>query len=142
MYHPTLLLVVASVIVSLACYDFFSYYAPDDTKIKWPNDIYWKDRKAGGILIENFLRGDTWNFSVIGIGININQTLFSPHIPNPVSLKQITGKTFNVIDLAKELCTYLEARWQQLKVKSGDTLIAEYFSIMYKAGETITLNKN
>jgi BirA family biotin operon repressor/biotin-[acetyl-CoA-carboxylase] ligase len=108
---------VLSAIVALACSDFFNKYA-GETKIKWPNDLYWKDRKAGGILIENFIKGKVWNFAIIGIGININQTLFPAQVANAVSLKQITGKTYNVVDLAKELCSFIEIRWQQLKVKS------------------------
>ena len=86
---------------SLPAYDFFNFYAIDETSIKWPNDIYWRDRKAGGILIENILQGKKWKFAIVGIGININQTLFPASLPNPVSLKQITGKTFNVVELGK-----------------------------------------
>ena len=81
---------------ALACRDFFSKYAGDETTIKWPNDLYWRDRKAGGILIENIIRGIHWEYAIIGIGININQTFFDPSLPNPVSLKQITGKNFNI----------------------------------------------
>lgn len=130
---------ILSVIVALACSDFFERYA-GETKIKWPNDIYWKDRKAGGILIENFVRGNAWKFAVIGIGININQTLFPADLANPVSLKQITGKTHNVVDLAKELCTCIEGRWQQLKVKSPG-LLEEYSSRLYKLGEKVPFKK-
>jgi len=131
---------ILSVIVALACSDFFICYA-GETKIKWPNDIYWRDRKAGGILIENIIQGEVWKFSVIGIGININQTLFPANLPNPVSLKQITGKTYNVIDLAKELCACLENRWQQLKIKSPE-LLKEYTSRLYKIGERVTFKKD
>src|SRR5688572_2022740 len=89
--------------VALACCDFYKNYAGEETSIKWPNDLYWRDRKAGGILIENNFRGSEWVFAIAGIGININQTSFDPALPNPVSLKQITGKNFNVIQLAREL---------------------------------------
>ena len=63
----------------------------DDIRIKWPNDIYWQDKKIAGILIENNLQGKTIENSVIGIGLNLNQEIFPPYLPNPVSLKQITG---------------------------------------------------
>jgi BirA family transcriptional regulator, biotin operon repressor / biotin---[acetyl-CoA-carboxylase] ligase len=131
-----------SVIVALACHDFFSSYALDETKIKWPNDIYWRDRKAGGILIENILKGREWKFAIIGIGININQTLFPPHLPNPVSLKQITGKAFNVVELAKELCTLLEKRWQQLKTKPHYELLEEYSRNLYKLNKQVRFKKD
>jgi BirA family biotin operon repressor/biotin-[acetyl-CoA-carboxylase] ligase len=92
-----------SVAVAVACYDLFEKFAGEDTSIKWPNDLYWRDRKAGGILIENIHRGKEWNQAIVGIGININQGSFSPEIKNPVSLKHITGKDFDPIALAKEL---------------------------------------
>jgi BirA family biotin operon repressor/biotin-[acetyl-CoA-carboxylase] ligase len=82
--------------VALGCYDFFARYAGQETSIKWPNDIYWRDRKAVGVLIENVFQGSQWNFAVVGIGVNINQTSFDPSLKNPVSLKQITGKTFDL----------------------------------------------
>lgn len=59
--------------------------------LKWPNDIYWNDRKLGGILIENILRGNRISACIIGIGLNINQQEFHSDAPNPVSLQQITG---------------------------------------------------
>ena len=65
----------------------------DGFSIKWPNDIYWKDRKIGGILIENSLSKGRIENCIIGIGLNINQELFRSNAPNPVSLKQILGKT-------------------------------------------------
>ena len=46
-------------------------------KIKWPNDLYWRDRKAGGILIESVVTGQTWRWAVVGIGLNLNQSYFS-----------------------------------------------------------------
>ena len=60
--------------------------------IKWPNDIYWNDKKIAGILIENSLQGRKINYSVVGIGLNVNQTKFESNAPNPVSLQQITGE--------------------------------------------------
>ena len=67
--------------------------------IKWPNDIYWKNKKLGGILIENNLQGNKIKNSTLGIGLNINQTEFPLDIPNPISLKQITGKDYNITEL-------------------------------------------
>ena len=59
-----------------------------DISIKWPNDIYWKDKKIAGILIENTWMGRFVNTCIAGIGININQTNFLSDAPNPISLKQ------------------------------------------------------
>lgn len=65
----------------------------DNTSIKWPNDIYWNDKKIAGILIENELMGKQIERSIIGVGINLNQREFRSNAPNPVSLWQITGET-------------------------------------------------
>ena len=63
--------------------------------VKWPNDIYWNDKKLAGILIENSLQGDKIKMAVIGVGLNVNQVVFESNAPNPVSLMQITGKRQN-----------------------------------------------
>lgn len=120
-----------SAATALACYDFFNRYAGDETAIKWPNDLYWRDRKAGGILIENAIRGGVWEFSVIGIGININQTSFDPALTNPVSLKQITGKSYDAIALAKELCLCLGTRLEQLEKGYFRPLLEEYNQVLF-----------
>lgn len=131
-----------SATVALATCDFYKNYAGDETSIKWPNDLYWRDRKAGGILIENNFRGAEWMFAVAGIGININQTVFDPSLPNPVSLKQITGRQFNVVQLARELCTRLEERFQQLQVSGTAAILEEYELVMYKRGQKVKLRKD
>lgn len=128
--------------MALAASDFFNKHTGGDTKIKWPNDIYWKDRKAGGILIENVLQGREWRFSIAGIGININQTLFPSSLPNPVSLKQVTGKSFDVILLAKELCGFLNIRWTQLKDQYYNNLLDEYTNRLYKLGEKVVFRRD
>ena len=124
--------------IALAGYDLFSNYAGDHTKIKWPNDIYYKDRKAGGILIENVIQGNVWKYAVAGVGININQTDFSPELPNPISLKQICSKTFDPVALAQELCGFLEKRWHQTK-ENPTEILENYLAGLYKLGETATL---
>ncbi len=131
-----------SVAVALACYDFFSDFAGDETSIKWPNDIYWRDRKAAGILIENMIRGNNWAWAIVGIGMNINQTTFSGEAKNPVSLKQITGQHFDVVAMAKALCDYLEKRYQQMITDDFNVLLAEYNLHLYKAKQTVSLKKD
>lgn len=135
-----------SVCASVAINKFLKKYIGDETKIKWPNDMYWRDRKAGGILIENKIKSKgsgigTWEWSVIGIGININQTLFSPDLPNPVSIKQITGKHFEPVDLAKELCIFLDNKIQMLSSGKSDLLFEDYNLALYKKDESVKLKK-
>ena len=98
-----------SAAVALGAQAFFMEFAGEETKIKKPNDIYWRDRKAGGILIENIVRGTDWTWTVIGIGLNINQTQFSNEAGNPVSLKQITGKDWDIKTMQKKLAESLSA---------------------------------
>lgn len=63
-------------------------------RIKWPNDIYWRDKKIAGILIENNVQDGMIESSVIGVGLNLNQDVFPAELPNPVSLKEITGTDY------------------------------------------------
>jgi BirA family biotin operon repressor/biotin-[acetyl-CoA-carboxylase] ligase len=130
--------------IAVACNDFFSKYAGDETCIKWPNDLYWRDRKAGGILIENVIKTNIWQKAIVGIGININQVSFNQMKNKPVSLKQITGKTFDAKLLAKELCSFLEKRYTELKVvtlKKGNEQFQTTLEGVSKNGELLTNNQ-
>ena len=117
---------IVSMLVAVGCFNFFTTYAGDETRIKWPNDIYWRDRKAAGILIENSFRGPIWQWSIAGMGVNINQTSFGTELNKAVSLKQITGKTHAVKDLAVQLCGCIEEALDILLTEGPDALIALY----------------
>lgn len=119
---------------ALGCYDFYKSLAGDETAIKWPNDLYWRDRKAGGILIENIIRANTWDMAIIGIGININQVNFDQSLPNPVSLRQITGKVFTPVELARDLCASLDRRYQSLAAGEWHSILDNYQSVLYGKG--------
>ncbi len=154
-----------SACVAVGLHEFFQKYAGDETSIKWPNDLYWQDRKAGGVLIEagvgipmpvnpELIEGREsgvrsqepevvkWNWSIIGIGININQTLFPPELKNPVSLKQITGKNFIALELAKELCQILDKKYTQLLEEGFDGIYDYYLGHLYKRNEKVRLKKD
>lgn len=126
-----------SAMVAMGCHDFLSTLIPDQIFVKWPNDLYWRDRKAGGILIENLVRGNEWQGSVAGIGININQVAFPPGISRPVSLKQITGKDHDPVGLARELCNCLQNRYQLLQNNGGAELLADYNTVLFRRGERV-----
>ena len=92
----------------------------EDFTIKWPNDIYWQDKKVAGILIENAIIGNELNYSIAGIGLNVNQTEWKTDAPNPVSLKQITGQEYNIDELMHRLDVEVqkalkEAVWAEYK---------------------------
>lgn len=74
-----------------------------ESKIKWPNDIYVADmKKICGILIENVLTCESVTSSIIGIGLDVNQTVFSPDLPNPISMKSLTDITYDTHALLEE----------------------------------------
>jgi BirA family biotin operon repressor/biotin-[acetyl-CoA-carboxylase] ligase len=160
-----------SALVAVATREWLASYAGDNVFIKWPNDIYYNDRKAGGILIENvigrqtktgsgqltdshvqFTMGETqatnqqlpnikWKWAVVGIGININQTQFPSDLINPVSLKQITKKAYDVIELANELNEKLEYFWEQWLVGRWQNIFDTYNQHLYKRGQPVRLRK-
>lgn len=100
----------------------------DEFTIKWPNDIYWRDKKVAGILIENAIVGNEVKYSIAGIGLNVNQTEFKSDAPNPVSLKQIIGKEYDIDQLMKNL---LHAVYTVLD-EPEKTIWSEYKSHLYR----------
>ena len=132
-----------SACISIAVHDLFFHYAGEETTIKWPNDLYWENKKAGGILIENIIsESGKWKWVIAGIGININQTSFPTDLPNPVSLKQITGNNFDPVLLAKELCEYLDKRFHQLVSGDFEIIYQDYLSHLYKKDQLVKLKKD
>ncbi|RYG06419.1 MAG: biotin--[acetyl-CoA-carboxylase] ligase, partial [Chitinophagaceae bacterium] len=92
-----------SCLVATACAEFMQSHCAQHIAVKWPNDLFWRDRKAGGILIENKLSGDDWKWAIIGIGINVNQTEFETARNQPVSLQEIAGRELNPETLTRQL---------------------------------------
>jgi BirA family biotin operon repressor/biotin-[acetyl-CoA-carboxylase] ligase len=130
-----------SMLVSLGVHDFLKKFVPLEVTIKWPNDLYWRDRKAGGILIETVLKGTSWQWAIVGIGININQTVFDPGLPNPVSLQQITHKNYDCIEMAKLLYNAVMHRLNSAAQKPAAEILKEYNSHLYKRNEKVKLKK-
>lgn len=98
--------------------------------IKWPNDIYIDKFKLAGILIENSISSSKVQHSVIGIGMNVNESTFPPDLPNPVSLFQLTGKKYEIFNIAKKM------REEVMKVldESFQTWKTEYDQMIYSLG--------
>ena len=117
--------------IALGIKDALSKYTREIV-VKWPNDIYYKNQKLGGILIENDIMGQTISRSIVGIGININQEVFRPETPNPVSLKQITSKEIDLDVLPKQLYYSIFARYEQLKEGNTSTITADYHKTLYR----------
>lgn len=120
-------------ITALACYDLMAELLNNsqyDIKIKWPNDILVNKKKIAGILIENSITHSTLNYSVIGIGININQLFFKDGI-NATSLNTICNKEFDINVILKLLCKHLENYYLKLKNNKFDIITQSYLEHLY-----------
>ena len=125
--------------IALICRSYLSKLINENVKIKWPNDIIINDRKAGGILIENKFRGNYWCWSVVGVGINVNQLEFSGEAKYPISLKQISGKTYNLEDLARGLHIEILNTYQNVGQLNAGEIWKEYRQNLYKIGQDVFL---
>jgi BirA family biotin operon repressor/biotin-[acetyl-CoA-carboxylase] ligase len=96
-------------------------------RIKWPNDIYVGDKKICGILIENILDGKQVAASMVGIGLNLNQSRFPADLPNPVSLRQVTGRRYDLREELVLLREELKKSASLLDSQEGRTELARYF---------------
>ncbi len=91
-------------VVSLGVFDALKPLLGENLKIKWPNDIYYDDKKLGGILIESVLQGSQLKQAIIGIGLNVNQQVFPEWVPNPTSVKQILQQDYDLTLLLSQIC--------------------------------------
>lgn len=115
---------ILSQIISLSIKEELDRWS-DEITIKWPNDIYWRDKKICGILIENDLTGHCIGRCIAGIGININQEVFRSDAPNPVSLKQITGKEHDRHELLSHILQRVQIYYDNLQTKEHSSYSAE-----------------
>lgn len=118
-----------SLCVALALHDCLSELRPGFS-IKWPNDIYFENKKIAGVLIENQLSRSAYQNAVVGIGLNVNQMDFE-ELPHAISLKQIVGVDFPAEKVMERLCETLEARYLQLRAGKFEALKKVYLSNLY-----------
>ena len=120
-----------SQITALALTNVLSDYT-EDICIKWPNDIYWKDKKLCGTLIENDLTGIHIGRSISGTGVNLNQEQFISDAPNPVSLFQITGKRYDRRVILEQFMERAEADYERLKAGEDSLIASRYKEHLYR----------
>ena len=101
-------------------------------RIKWPNYIIVNDKKAGGLLIENIIRGSDWSYSIVGLGLNILQTEFPHELPNATSLKIVSGKDFTIAEL-KDTIRRNILEYTTVK-KDANTIMEQYNEYLFKKG--------
>ncbi|MGV3639965.1 MAG: biotin--[acetyl-CoA-carboxylase] ligase [Adhaeribacter sp.] len=121
---------------SLAVLDLLRSLLPEqapELKVKWPNDLYYGNKKLGGILIENTLRGQFIQHAIVGIGLNVNQVSFAH--PQALSLQMITGENYSLSQVAEGLLEKLEARYLELRQGKYDSLKVQYLQHLYRYQE-------
>lgn len=131
-----------SMAVALACADFVESYIPNIAAIKWPNDIYFNDSKAAGILIENQISGTNWQWAVIGIGVNVNQTDFDEVDKSVTSMKMMTGKDYAVLKLSNELYSHVLSRINGIHQGKGSLYLQQYNDQLYGKNRVANFSKN
>jgi BirA family transcriptional regulator, biotin operon repressor / biotin---[acetyl-CoA-carboxylase] ligase len=121
--------------VSLGVFDALHSLLGDGLKIKWPNDIYYGNRKLGGMLIENMIQGGQIKNAIVGIGLNINQQTFPDYLPNAISVKQILQQDYDLKTLLSDICRHIEAYY--LNLKAGKILFVRetYLTRLYWLNE-------
>ena len=127
---------IISMAISLGICDFVGREIPWCT-IKWPNDIYVKNDKIAGILIENSIMGDNIEYSIAGVGLNVNQDKFLSNAPNPVSMKLLTGKEFDLEKCLSQLASDLDKRYKQVVSENYNLIRNEYTAKLYRRNEWI-----
>ena len=118
-------------ITALALYDTLSLYT-EGISIKWPNDIYWEDKKICGTLIENDLSGMNIERSISGTGVNLNQKVFRSNAPNPVSLSQITGEEYDIEAVLHNIMDSASKYYRMYENGESDIIRKKYFEAIYR----------
>lgn len=125
---------VISMAVSLGIHDFLSENI-SGCRVKWPNDIYAGNDKISGVLIENMISDNRIENSIVGIGLNLNQTRFLSDAPNPVSLKMITGKDYDTETCLRQLAVTLDKRYKRILAGDYKIILDSFVSVLYRRNE-------
>ena len=121
--------------ISLGVYDFVKGELGAGTSIKWPNDIYFRDLKIAGILIENQIRSTRIQTMVAGIGINVNQAAFPADLPNASSFTIVKEESFDLKVCIQKLSICIEARYLALKSGTTQSIQEDYHKALFRLGE-------
>ena len=123
-----------SEVVALSLVDMLAEYGIE-AKIKWTNDIYVGDKKLVGILIEHSLSSATLRRTIVGVGINVNQTEFDSNIPNPVSMAQLLGKQLDAEAVLQCFIKHLQHNYESLREGAKERLHERYNMLLYRKNE-------
>ena len=126
-----------SEVVALSLVDMLAEYGIE-AKVKWTNDIYVGDRKLVGILIEHSLAPTSLRRTIVGIGINVNQTEFDASLPNPVSMAQLLGRELDAEQVLKCFISRLQQNYELLRSGAKGELHNRYNALLYRKNEFYT----
>jgi BirA family transcriptional regulator, biotin operon repressor / biotin---[acetyl-CoA-carboxylase] ligase len=129
-----------NVFSALAVHDYVAEKGCPRVFIKWPNDIYVNEKKLGGILVENQLKGNELNCTVVGIGLNINQQRFDVDIAS--SMSNMLGRQFELQEELEILLSIIEARYLQLRQNKLSALMEDYLRVLYWLNEMHSFSAN
>ena len=121
-------------IISISIAEIIQGLVSKTVKVKWPNDIYVGNKKIGGILIQNTVKGKGIESSVIGMGLNINQTIFQ--IPNAISIKALTHSPMNLNDVLNSVLKSIAENYRRLKKGKQKAIGIEYYNLLLGLNET------
>ena len=143
--YPTFLLPIEQFALnqamSLAVCETIRHYLPADVTIKWSNDIYVADKKIAGLLIQNTISSAKIISSIIGIGINVNQTMFAAILPNPTSLRLEMNRVFEIEEVMRLLFEKIDLFYNQLRSRNFSFLQKNYLQRLYRL-QKVSLFKN
>ncbi len=126
-YLPIIRQFSLSQVTAIAIADVFSQLAPNKkVTIKWPNDIYIDDKKVGGLLLEHSIMGSAIDYSIVGIGLNVNQAEFPKSLPNPTSLTIETGNSYNLEEVLDTLLQSFLLHLEMLKAHNYNEIHEEF----------------
>ncbi|MEP3838990.1 MAG: biotin--[acetyl-CoA-carboxylase] ligase [Algibacter sp.] len=126
-----------SMITSLALLKTLRSFEIPKLSVKWPNDILSADKKICGVLIENVIKQNKINASIIGIGLNVNQTTFE-NLPKAASLKSITNKAFDINEILLAVISNFKDYFLILKDGKYETIKAEYEAQLFRKNKPST----
>lgn len=130
LYNPSDLLAADMILITCATTLGIRDYLLEKgvtARIKWPNDIWVDDRKICGILIENILDGPRIRHSIIGIGLNLNEKDWPADLPNPVSLHNLTGMSYDTDTELRLLAEKIRRRFALIDSNDGRLILQEEF---------------
>ncbi len=130
-----------SATISLAVLEVLKTLEIPELKVKWPNDILSAKQKIGGILIENIVKTEGIVASIIGIGLNINQSNFEG-LPQAGSLKSITGNTYDLDEILEKLIYKIERELKELPNKTRTEILEQYAQSMFRLNVVSTFSAN